>query len=128
MTERRSHMTDLPEAPPPAIGRPAGSDVLSEVLRAVRLRGAVFYTVKASATWAIEAPHTREFAHIIIPGSEHVIAYHVVSHGSCYAYLPDEVGPRLEAGDVIVFPQGDPHVMASACGMRAPVDIEHHEA
>jgi hypothetical protein len=27
---------------------------------------------------------------------------------------------RLEAGDVICFPHGDPHVMSSERGLRAP--------
>jgi AraC-like DNA-binding protein len=31
-----------------------------------------------------------------------------------------EAPVRLEEGDVILFPQGDPHVMSSAPGMRAP--------
>jgi AraC-like DNA-binding protein len=29
---------------------------------------------------------------------------------------------RLEAGDVVLFPHGDAHVMSSAPGMRAPID------
>jgi AraC-like DNA-binding protein len=111
-------MTDLPES----------SDVLSEVLKTVRLQGAVFYTVNASATWVVEAPPTRDLAAIVMPGAEHVIAYHVVSRGGCWAYLPDEPATRLEAGDIVVFPQGDAHVMASAEGMRGPVDLEHHSA
>ncbi len=32
------------------------SDTLSDVLRAVRLRGAVFFTIDASAPWATETP------------------------------------------------------------------------
>lgn len=96
------------------------TDVLSEVLRAVRLRGAVFFTVEASAPWVAEAPDSRSLAPHVLPGAEHVIEYHVVTEGSCWMGLLDEPPVRLEVGDIMVFPQGDAHVASSAPGMRAP--------
>ena len=99
------------------------SDTLSDVLRAVRLQGAVFFTVDATAPWVAEAPAAREIAPRIMPGAEHVIEYHVVTSGSCWGGIVNEPAIRLEAGDVIVFTQGDPHVMSSAPGMRGPPDV-----
>jgi AraC-like DNA-binding protein len=61
-----------------------------------------------------------------MPGVEHVIEYHVVTAGSCWGGLVDEPAIRLEAGDVIVFPQGDAHVMSSAPGMRGRPDMDAH--
>jgi AraC-like DNA-binding protein len=95
-------------------------DTLSEVLRAVRLTGAVFFTVDASSPWVAETPPGSEVGPHIMPGVEHVIEYHVVTAGSCWGGIVGEAAVRLEAGDVIVFPQGDRHVMSSAPGMRAP--------
>src|SRR5262249_21421310 len=95
-------------------------DTLSEVLRAVRLTGAVFFDVHASAPWVAETPPGREIGPYIMPGVEHVIEYHVITSGSCWGGIVDESPVRLEAGDIIVFPQGDAHVMSSAPGMRAP--------
>jgi AraC-like DNA-binding protein len=95
------------------------NDTLSEVLRAVRLTGAVFFKVDASAPWVAETPPGREIGPYIMPGVEHVIEYHVVTAGSCFGGLVDEKPVRLEAGDIIVFPQGDRHTMSSAPGMRA---------
>ncbi len=94
------------------------TDTLSDVLRAVRLTGAVFFSVDASAPWVAEAPSATEVAPHIMPGVEHVIEYHVVTSGSCWGGLLDEPAIQLNAGDVLVFPHGDPHVMASAPGMR----------
>ena len=94
------------------------TDTLSEVLRAVRLTGAVFFSVDASAPWVAETPSGREIGPHIMPGVEHVIEYHVLTAGSCWAGIVDEPPIRLEPGDVIVFPQGDSHVMSSAPGMR----------
>jgi AraC-like DNA-binding protein len=62
-----------------------------------------------------------------MPGSEHVIEYHVVMSGSCWGGLLGEPPVLLEAGDIIVFPQGDPHVLASAAGMRGPQDATFHQ-
>jgi AraC-like DNA-binding protein len=99
-------------------------DTLSEVLRAVRLTGAVFFAVDAAAPWVAETPAARELGPAIMPGVEHVIEYHVVIAGGCWGGIVDEPPVRLEAGDVIVFPQGDRHVMSSAPGMRGPFDRE----
>lgn len=100
------------------------SDTLSDVLRAVRLTGAVFFSVDASAPWVAEAPRGCVVGPHIMPGVEHVIEYHVVSGGSCWASLLDEPPIQLHEGDVVVFPQGDAHVMSSAPGMRGEPDPE----
>lgn len=100
------------------------SDTLSDVLRAVRLSGAVFFTVDGSAPWVTETPAATEIAPHIMPGAEHVIDYHVLAAGSCWGGLIGEPPIRLEAGDVIVFPQGDPHVMSSAPGMRGHPSVD----
>jgi hypothetical protein len=36
------------------------ADILSDVLRAVRLSGAIFFEVDASSPWAAEAPPARQ--------------------------------------------------------------------
>lgn len=102
------------------------TDTLSDVLRAVRLTGAVFFSVDASSPWVAEAPAAREVAPHIMPGAEHVIEYHVVTAGACWSGLIGGSPIRLEAGDVIVFPQGDAHVVSSAPGMRGTPDLSIH--
>jgi len=111
----------------PAADRRAVTDTLSDVLRAVRLTGAVFFAIDASAPWVTEAPPAAAVAPHIMPGVEHVIEYHVITAGSCWGGLLDEPAIQLEAGDVIVFPQGDPHVISSSAGMRAQLDLTPHE-
>jgi len=103
-------------------------DTLSDVLRAVRLTGAVFFAFDASSPWVAETPSSKELGPYIMPGVEHVIEYHVVASGSCWGGAVDEPAIRLEAGDIIVFPQGDAHVMASAPGMRGEPSLEAMKA
>ena len=100
------------------------NDTLSEVLRAVRLTGAVFFSVDATAPWVAETPAAYELAPHIMPGVDHVIEYHVITAGTCWGGLVDEPPVRLQAGDVIVFPQGDSHVLSSAPGMRGVPTVE----
>ena len=95
------------------------ADTLSELLRAVRLRGAIFYYVEGIAPWVAEAPPASEIVAGILPGAEHMIEYHVVTQGRCFGALANETAVALETGDIIMFPQGDAHVMSSAPGMRA---------
>jgi AraC-like DNA-binding protein len=95
------------------------TDPLSGVLRAVRLTGAVFFHVDASSPWVAETPPGSAIGPQIMPGSQHLISYHAVTRGGCWGGLIGEPPVRVDAGDVIVFPHGDPHVMSSAPGMRA---------
>ena len=95
-------------------------DTLSEVLRTVRLRGAVFSYVHGSAPWVVETPHAREIIPAIMPAAEHLIPFHAVVEGACWGALAGEAPARLSDSDVILFPQGDPHIMSSAPGMKPP--------
>ena len=99
-------------------------DVLSDVLRTVRLTGALFFPLHASSPWADEIPSATMFAPTVLPGAQHVVSYHIVVQGACWATLRDSPPIRLEAGDIFVVPHGDPYVMSSAPGMRseAPAD------
>ncbi len=89
-------------------------DPLSDLLRVVRLDSAYFYAVEAANPWSVEAVAARELSPRIMPGAEHLISYHFVTEGRCFGGLVGEEPVELVAGDVIVFPQGDPHVMSSA--------------
>ena len=93
-------------------------DALSDVLRAVRLSGAVFFDIHAAEPWVAETPLGRSVVHAMFPGSEHMISYHVMLEGSCWAVVEGEPPVQLSAGDVIVFPHGDTHVLTSTPGMR----------
>ena len=95
-------------------------DTLSDVLRTVRLHGAVFYHIDGSSPWVAEAPPAREIIPGIMPGAEHMMEFHGIVKGSCWAAVVGEPPVRVNEGDVILFPQGDAHVMSSAPGMRVP--------
>lgn len=98
------------EGLPPLYTR-AAVDPLSDVLRAVRLSGALFFMVEATSPWGVAVPHARRFAPIILPRARHVVSYHIVIEGEGWASIPDVAPTRFEAGDVLVFPHADPYAM-----------------
>jgi len=101
-------------------------DVLSEVLRAVRLTGAIYFDVTAHAPWVAETPPLPSICARVMPEFEYVIAFHIMLEGGCWAQLGDESEPpvRLGQGDSILFPQGDGHWMATEPGRRSQPDYE----
>ena len=105
----------------PAAGQ--SLDVLSDVLRSVHLTGAVYFDFELSSPWVAEAPPSREIAAVVMPGAQRVIEYHLIARGACWGNLVGEPPIRLDEGDLIVFPQGDAHVLSSAAGMRATPDM-----
>jgi len=96
-----------------------GADALSDLLRTVRLTGATFFDVVARAPWVAEQPSREMVLPKVLPGAEHLIAYHVITEGRCFASIVGGEAFSVEAGEVIVFTHGDAHVMSSSPGMRA---------
>lgn len=104
-----------PDPVQPAAARPGPADevdVLSDVLRSVRLSGSMFFLVEACAPWSTRAPRANTFAPAVLPASSHLVSYHVVTRGSCWAGIEGMAPVRLEAGDVFVVPHGDAYFLA----------------
>jgi AraC-like DNA-binding protein len=93
-------------------------DTLSDLLRAVRLRGALFFNVEGADPWVVQAAHARDLIPEVMPRVEHLMEFHVIVRGGCWAAIVGEQPVRLSEGDVILFPQGDAHVMSSSPGVR----------
>ena len=100
-----------------------GMDVLSEVLKVVKLEGAIYYNAEFAAPWCFRAPPSSVLAPHFSAGSGHVIIYHLVTEGQGFAGLEDGNRVPLTAGDVIIFPHGDSHVVGNGTHLQ-PVDQE----
>ncbi|HXW97071.1 MAG TPA: AraC family transcriptional regulator [Gemmatimonadales bacterium] len=101
-------------------------DPLSDLLRVVRLDGAFFFPVEAAGPWSVENAPARDLSPRILPNAEHLISYHILTDGRCYGRLAGEEEVELVAGDVIVFPQGDGHIMSSERGLKTSGTINIH--
>jgi AraC-like DNA-binding protein len=104
-------------------------DILSDVLRAVRLTGAIFFHNHLQAPFAGGSPDTVLIADKVMPGADHVIQFHALLSGYCWAALTENPieATRLEAGDIIIFPMGNGHVLSSAPGMHAEPNLDMYD-
>lgn len=96
-------------------------DVLSEVLRAVKLEGALFFNGEFSAPWCLHSGPASAMTPYLSPLPGHLILYHFLTEGRAYARLPNGRREELTAGDVVVFPHGSAHLLGNGFGAR-PVD------
>ncbi len=98
-------------------------DVLSDVLRSVRLCGSVFFTAEFSAPWALGSPNADLLATIVMPEADHVSLFHILMEGQCVVECDRYPRVAMESGDVVVFPHGHAHTMRSEDGAEStPLD------
>lgn len=118
----------VPDALACAIGSTTEPDPLSDVLRTVRLTGALFFVWRVAWPYVTPVPSGRAFAPIVLPGAQQIISYHILTHGSCWGALIGEAPVRLETGDILLIPHGDPYVMSSSAQMCAATQHEMEPA
>jgi len=92
-------------------------DALSETLSVVQLVGAIFLQGRFRAPWCYQSPQASAAAPLLEPGAERVVIFHLIVEGECICELQGLPPTTLVAGDVVVFPQGHAHRMASAAGL-----------
>lgn len=94
------------------------SDPLSDVLRHVQIRAAVFYYVNLGPSWAVEASSASHIAAAVLPGATQVMEFHLFARGAGWACVDGLDPVRIAEGDIVVFPQGDQHVLCSDLSIR----------
>src|ERR1051325_10955223 len=96
-------------------------DVLSDALRVIRLTSAVFFTARFSAPWCVISPPAERMRPILAPAAESMALFHIVAGGEpCGVAIKGKPPIRASAGDIIILPQGDQHVMASDLTLTPP--------
>jgi AraC-like DNA-binding protein len=90
-------------------------DVLSDVLRAVRLTGALYFEISAARPWIAATPSMKDIGATMMPDAGHVIPFHVMVSAQGWAKTDDGSLPAagFEAGDIVMFPHGEGHVLTS---------------
>jgi len=96
-------------------------DVLSDVLRVVRLDGALFFHGEFSAPWCFGSSESAAITACLSPHAGHLIIYHFLTEGRAYAKLENGKREELTAGDIVVFPHGDAHFLGNGPPVK-PVD------
>jgi AraC family transcriptional regulator, activator of mtrCDE len=120
MPQRRrdfaDRINDRKQAPPPR-----AQDPLSAMAPLLRVRPEFQAVCRFASPW--DAPHDAEPAGWA--------QFHIVTKGKCLLERSDGHPLRLEAGDVLLLPHGDAHVVRSSArplGPKSPIRIEYGNA
>ena len=97
-------------------------DPLSDVLRAVKLNGALFFVIDASQPWGVEVPDKDSYAASLFPGAQHVVSYDIILEGRGWVCMPGSDPIAFQGGDILVFAHGDPYRLLSAPDQRPEYD------
>lgn len=77
-------------------------DALSDILRALRMRGTIYFRSEFNPPWGVAVPAFRNVAR-----------FHLAARGSCWVRVAGEPRPvPVAQGDLIVIPHGAAHVLA----------------
>lgn len=106
----------------------SGADVLSDVLRSVRLTGSMLFLVEATTPWRSWAPQAEAFRKVVLPASQHMVSYHIITRGRCWAGLRDAAPEQFDAGDVLVVPHGDAYFLADPLEAQASYGPEEAQS
>lgn len=78
-------------------------DVLSDVLRLLRLRASVFFHASFCGAWSVDS------------SGENKATFHLIARGACWLHMPSEMVPiPLRGGDLVVFPRDAVHVISAS--------------
>jgi AraC-like DNA-binding protein len=103
----------MPDSPSPLRLRPQ-IDVLSDLLRSVRLTGSIYWKAIFSDPFAVYSDDNVPVT--LMPGltPRQATAFHLIAEGECLLHLPrrSDVAPvRLKQGDMVLLPFGCDHIL-----------------
>lgn len=93
-------------------------DALAAALGSVHVTGAIFFDAVCRAPWGFAVPAMESVAHVLSPGSERLVGYHLVAEGRAVVRRTGAQDVPVAAGDIVVFPHGDPHTVCNGVPPR----------
>src|SRR3981189_1676822 len=93
---------------PAYMATPPEPDALSEMLRSVRLAGAVFLSARLTAPFGIVSPK-RYAAGMPMAHLRCISVFHLVAEGDCVIETASGARRQVEAGDLVLLPFADQH-------------------
>lgn len=88
-------------------------DVLSEVLKVVKLDSAIFFNCEFSAPWCFYSPGSPIALPFLSPTASRVIIYHMLLEGRAYLRTADAERHALVPGDIVTVPHGQEHYLGN---------------
>lgn len=98
-------------------------DATLDMLRAMRLTGGIFLDAEFTAPWCITAQVGPKDCAPFMAEPRCIIAYHYVTAGALLLKVASQKPVAVAAGEIVVLPRNDVHVVGSALNIR-PVSAE----
>jgi AraC-like DNA-binding protein len=93
---------------PPTVPAPSPPDILSELLRTVRLTGAVFLNARLTAPFGITSPKRYDQG-MAMAHMRHISVFHLIAEGDCMIETSGGGPRRLSTGNLVLLPFADQH-------------------
>lgn len=103
-------MTETPRVLPETPGA-VPADLLSDLLASMHLSGVVLFSTEFHEPWGLVSPPACDLSRMLPFRTEHIIPFHIVAEGGCWLELKGHAPAWLEAGDAVLLPYGDVHVL-----------------
>lgn len=87
-------------------------DVLSDILEVLQLRGTLYFRTAFASPWSVA-----------VPAFGRAARFHLVVQGRCHVRVGEARETVLQAGDMIIIPNGSSHVLSDAPD-RAPTTLD----
>lgn len=88
-------------------------DALSDLLRVLHFAGGIFLEACFRTPWCVTSRLTAGDCGADAPAAGGLVAFHFVLDGSMAVALPDGQARTARAGDLVLLPNNDPHLLAS---------------
>lgn len=92
-------------------------DALDDILKSVQISGTFFVSGRFTAPWCYQSPCARIAAPFLEPKAENVIIFHLITEGECVVEMSGQEPFVAKEGEVVIFPKGNAHRMASSVGI-----------
>lgn len=77
------------------------------------MTSAIFVDAICTAPWGFSVPPMASVTQLLAPGTEHLVGYHLVTEGDAVIGLDGASDLANTAGDIVIFPHGDPLTVAN---------------
>lgn len=91
-------------------------DVLSELLKVVKLDSAIFFNCEFSAPWCYRAPESECATRLLAQAGRHLIIFHLLLRGRAYVHIEGGERIPLAEGDIVTLPHGHAHLLGNGEG------------
>lgn len=109
MTGTPKELTDRPDL----VGSAPRLGLLADVLARVRLVGSIFLRGEYTSPWAYESPPSLDLIHLLGSQAGRLVLFHLIAEGRCWIRVAGGEPLELSAGEIVVMPFAEQHVMGS---------------